>query len=83
MTNQTNAPTTIDRVVQALSSLDYPASKWDIVKHAEEVGASEDAVSALRALPLADYRNEEEVMRSVPLDAAAEHMRGADFEGPP
>jgi hypothetical protein len=54
----------------ALNDADFPASKEQLVAHAEHGVASEDAIRALRALPLAVYGNVAEVRRSVPLGFA-------------
>jgi hypothetical protein len=57
--------------VQALlDDLDFPADKAAIVAHAEQRGGAHDsvAVRALRAMPLATYRNMSEVRSSVDLD---------------
>ncbi|MHA6799335.1 DUF2795 domain-containing protein [Bounagaea algeriensis] len=62
-------------VKQALSSLDFPASKDRIVTHAHDHGADAVTVRALRAMPVADYDNLQEVLRSVPLDSEAEEGR--------
>ena len=59
--------------VQAtLSGMSFPASKEELVSYAQNNGADEDTVRALRAMPPADYDNVAEVIRSVPLDKAAE-----------
>lgn len=55
-----------------LSAVDFPASKEDLVAYAENNGADEGTVRALRAMPPADYENLTEVERSVPLDKATE-----------
>jgi hypothetical protein len=55
-----------DGIKEALNALDFPAGKDDIVRHAESAGAGEDVLKALRTLPLADYRNMDEVLRSTP-----------------
>lgn len=47
-----------------LSEVDYPAGKDALCAHAERSGAPEEVLAALRALPLADYANEDEVIRS-------------------
>lgn len=57
-----------ERVRPALRELDFPASKERIVAHAEEHGATGEVLAALRALPLADYTNATEVVRSVPAE---------------
>lgn len=62
-------------VQQALSTLDFPASKDQLVEHAEKHGADSATVHALRAIPVADYENTTEVVRSVTLDTGAEEGR--------
>jgi hypothetical protein len=59
----------IDGVRAVLDDLDYPASKDEIVAHAERRGATGVVLRAVRALPIADYQNEAEVLRSIPVDA--------------
>ncbi len=56
---------TLEDVFGPLNDLDYPASKEDVVRHAESRGASEDVLRALRALPLGDYASRAELARSV------------------
>jgi hypothetical protein len=60
---------TFAEVQTLLEDLDFPADKDAIVRHAENRGAGEDsvAVRALRAMPLATYRNISEVRSSVDL----------------
>jgi hypothetical protein len=53
------------QVFEALDDLDYPAAKQDVVRHAEQRGASDDVLRALRALPLGDYASRAELARSV------------------
>nr|WP_242688355.1 DUF2795 domain-containing protein [Actinopolyspora sp. BKK1] len=58
---------------ESLSSVDFPASKEDLVTHAENNGADAETLAALRAMPRADdYGNITEVERSVLSDTAAE-----------
>ncbi|MDR7303205.1 DUF2795 domain-containing protein [Haloactinomyces albus] len=65
--------TTDRKAVEAtLSAADFPASKEDIVSYAENNGADEATARALRAMPLGDYANVAEVVRSVPLDKGIE-----------
>ncbi len=64
-------------VKEALSDLDFPATKEQIVEHAERRGA-EQAVKAVRALPLATYDNLAEVRRSVPIDTEEEGQTAAE-----
>lgn len=56
----------------ALSAVDFPASKETLVTHALNHGGDEETVRSLRALPVAEYENLTEVVRSVPLDMAHE-----------
>lgn len=51
-------------VLRYLTSLDFPASKDDIVAEAERAGAPHDVLRALRAMPPVDYGNVNEVARS-------------------
>lgn len=59
-----------DDVRAALNAADYPASKDDLIAAAQDAGADEEVLRALRTLPLQDYNNEGEVLRSVPLEGA-------------
>ncbi len=61
-----------DTAKKALSGVDFPASKEQLVDYAENNGVDEGTVRALRAMPRADYDNLAEVISSVPLDRAAE-----------
>ena len=56
-------------IQKLLDDLDFPADKDQIVAHATERGggAGSAAVRALRAMPLATYRNMSEVRSSVDL----------------
>ncbi|HEV7824175.1 MAG TPA: DUF2795 domain-containing protein [Mycobacteriales bacterium] len=42
-------------VQKALGGMDYPAGKDEIVKHAQEHGADEKVVDALRKIPDREY----------------------------
>lgn len=55
-----------------LSAKDFPAGKDELVSYAENSGADEGTVRALRAMPPAEYANVAEVERSVQLDKATE-----------
>ena len=59
------AEVALDEVFEPLDDLDYPASKEDVVRHAQTRGASEDVLRVLRALPLGDYASRAELTRSV------------------
>jgi hypothetical protein len=63
-------------VQEALNDLDFPASKNEIVNHAEQYGDWE-AVRLLKALPIATYRNMTELRASVRLDPAEDEGQTA------
>jgi hypothetical protein len=72
----------IDGVQAVLDDLDFPASKEEIVAHAQRRGATGVVLRALRALPVADYANKAEVLRSIPVDPdEAEGRTAADKAG--
>lgn len=48
-----------------LKGMDYPASKEEIVKHAEQQGATEDIRSALAQLPDQRYETPADVSKAV------------------
>ena len=48
----------------ALNAADYPAAKDKLVDTARGAGADDTVLDALRALPLGDYGNIDEVIRS-------------------
>ena len=52
------------RVREALNEVDFPATKDALVAAAERSG-DEDAARAVRGLPLAEYGNYDEVLRSI------------------
>ncbi len=62
------ANVTLSGLKDALNRVDFPASKEDLVVHAEQSNAPEDVQKALRTLPPVDYRNVDEVIRSVKVD---------------
>lgn len=68
---------TAQEVLAHLNDVDYPADKDALVSAAERAGGSEEVVRALRAIPPVDYRNRDEVVRSLRLDPAPGHDRGA------
>ena len=55
---------------QILDQMDFPADKDQIVARALEAGGDEEIVSALRAMPPADFYEANEVLRAVPLPEA-------------
>ena len=64
-------PSPID-VQKALSGIDYPASKEELLRAADDAGAPQEVLGALRAIPPEEYANRAEVARSVPTDPAAD-----------
>jgi Protein of unknown function (DUF2795) len=52
-------------VQKALGGVSYPANKDQLIKHAQEHGASQDAIDALRALPDKQYDGPNEVSAEV------------------
>lgn len=60
--------TDVERVHRALSEVDFPAEKTDLVRHATESGADDDTVRALNAIPPVEYANVQEVVQSVTLE---------------
>jgi Protein of unknown function (DUF2795) len=72
----------------ALGAVDFPAGKDELVRAAQDAGADESIVAALRSLPLADYANRDEVVRSVDTveatgTAPSEHAAAARAGAPP
>ncbi|KEI45594.1 DUF2795 domain-containing protein [Saccharopolyspora rectivirgula] len=56
----------------ALQDADFPASKEQLIEQAEQAGADQETLRALRSIPPADYENYTEVARSVPFSRASE-----------
>ncbi len=50
---------------KALEGMDYPASKEDLVKHAEGKGADEEVLSFLRNLPERNYETPADVNKQM------------------
>jgi hypothetical protein len=48
-----------------LSGLDYPASKQDLVRHARQRGADEDALDALESLPRDRFNSPNDVSEAI------------------
>ncbi|MBB4934539.1 hypothetical protein F4561_005359 [Lipingzhangella halophila] len=59
------ATTTTERLQAALSDADFPADKDRLLEFARANGADDETVRALRALPVAEYENFEQVAASV------------------
>lgn len=54
------------RLAEALREADYPATKQQLVDHAEAGQADQGTVQALRSMPPVSYANFEEVLAAVP-----------------
>jgi hypothetical protein len=63
---------TSDEVLPYLNTVDFPAMKEDIIREAEQLGAPEGVLKALRGMPPVDYHNKEEVLRSAKTQIAEE-----------
>lgn len=48
-----------------LKGIDYPASKEDLSKHAQQQGADENAISALKELPDEQYETPADVSKAI------------------
>uniref|UniRef100_B8HX34 DUF2795 domain-containing protein n=1 Tax=Cyanothece sp. (strain PCC 7425 / ATCC 29141) TaxID=395961 RepID=B8HX34_CYAP4 len=48
-----------------LKGMDYPASKDDLIKHAQAHGADENALAVLNELPDEEYETPAEVSKAV------------------
>ena len=63
---------TNDEVRRCLKTMDFPATRDDIVREAERLGAPEEVLKALRGMPPVEYRNKDEVLRSAKTEIAEE-----------
>jgi hypothetical protein len=59
-----------EQVVEYLTNVDFPADRDDLVRAAEQEGAPQDVIKALRAMPPEEYASKDEVMRSAHTPAA-------------
>lgn len=48
-----------------LKGMDYPASKQDLINHAKQQGADENALSALEQLPDEQYETPADVSKAI------------------
>jgi trehalose-6-phosphatase len=48
-----------------LSGLDYPATKKDLVRHARQRGADQDAVQTLESLPRDQFNSPNDVSEAI------------------
>jgi hypothetical protein len=53
------------KLQKSLGGMNYPASKEDLVKHAEGKGADEDVLSVLRNLPDRNYETPADVNKEL------------------
>ena len=61
----------VDRFLHHLP-IKYPASERELLRAVQDAGAPEEIIRALRAIPPEEYRNRNEVARSVPTDPSEE-----------
>jgi hypothetical protein len=61
------AATDLERLRCALADVDFPAEKTELVRCADQAGADEDTVRALKAVPPVTYSSFNELLRAVPL----------------
>jgi hypothetical protein len=52
-------------IQKALGGMDYPATKEEIVKHAQENGGSDDVIEALKGIEDREYEGPSGVSKSV------------------
>lgn len=57
----------LDGLRQVLDGMTFPVGRDDVVERAVDEGGDEEMVSALRAMPPADFHEAEQVLRAVPL----------------
>ncbi|GHD24640.1 DUF2795 domain-containing protein [Nocardiopsis kunsanensis] len=62
----------LDGLRDILGEVDFPVDKDAVVQHALDADADTEIVSALRAMPPAEYNEPNEVLRSVPLEGSEE-----------
>lgn len=72
---------TLDRVEELLTDVDYPAHKETLLAEAERHGGEGDALRVLRALPPVEYGSRAEVLRSIDLDPAENAGQTASEKG--
>lgn len=62
-----SATTTISELKKALSDVDFPATKNDLLDHAQRNSHDEGTVRAIGALPQVDYAKIDDVIASIEL----------------
>ncbi|MBR8744731.1 DUF2795 domain-containing protein [Nocardiopsis sp. MG754419] len=60
----------IEGLRRVLAGVRFPVSRDTVVTAALDAGADEEMVSALRAMPAAEFNEENEILRAVPLPDA-------------
>ncbi|AEM86735.1 DUF2795 domain-containing protein [Streptomyces violaceusniger] len=70
--------TDVNKVLDAVRDVDFPAGKDELLDAARRADAPEGVVKALRGIPPEEYQNREEVARSVrvPPDSDLGHSPG-------
>jgi hypothetical protein len=57
------------QVQQYLSGVDYPATREDIVQHAERQGAEPEVLEALESLPMQRFQGPNDVSQAISQNA--------------
>lgn len=52
-------------IAKQLGGIDFPASKQDLVRHAEQGGSDPDAMEIIKQMPDRDYESMADVMKGV------------------
>lgn len=52
-------------VEKSLKGIDYPAKKQDLVKHAQQQGASQEVLQTIKDLPQEDYNGPTDVTKAI------------------
>jgi hypothetical protein len=63
MSGQDNVPST--QVARHLANVMFPANKGEMLQHAHDEGANEDAMQIIRRLPNREYMSLAEVLRRI------------------
>jgi hypothetical protein len=62
------AASDVERLRRALADVDFPAEKTDLVRSADQTGADDDTVRALKSVPPVTYSSFNELLRAVRLE---------------
>jgi hypothetical protein len=63
-----------------LDSVDYPATREQIVAAAEDAGAFKDIINVLKSLPQEEYQSREDVMRDLAEAARRFALGGRNYD---